>query len=348
MTAFTPVLPERTASYLRTGLHQVKGWLNVSTAVYLSGVRAAQREAGVSGDVAEIGIHHGKSFLCLALDLPADQRAVAIDVFDDQAANLDQSGRGDREIFEQNLTTYGAGDNVDIVQSSSLDLEQAGFVAAGRRFRIFSIDGGHTDQITVNDLRIAERTVVDDGLVVLDDVLNRHWLGVITGLFSYLGDGGSLVPAVLVPNKLILATSADQAKHCRAMFAEQFPNGLEKGDVPLAGHQIDVYGDRPWLVRGEDGRSEPVTGHELMATISAARLAELEQQLRSARAELDTTHRQLATTRQQLRAAAQPLYQRAARRLPWLARPVRPVFRRVRAVVRRSRGSSDRDGSLGG
>ncbi|MFY1694917.1 MULTISPECIES: class I SAM-dependent methyltransferase [unclassified Solwaraspora] len=335
MTALTPVLPDLKANYLRTGFHRVHGWLNPSTAVYLSGIETAQRADGITGDVAEIGIHHGKSFLCLALALPTDQRAVAIDVFGDQSANVDRSGYGDRDTFEQNLATYGAGDNVDILQTSSLELEQTGFVSAGRRFRIFSIDGGHTTEITENDLRIAEQTVTERGMVVVDDILNRHWLGVITGLFRYLEHGGSLVPAVLVPNKLILATSVEQAKQYRAMFAEHFAATREKADVPLAGHQVDIYADRPWLVRGENGESGPILEHEPMSTIPTARLSELEEQLRSSRAELDRTKRQLKTVRQELRAAAVPLYRKAARRMPWLARPVRPVFRRVRDVWRR-------------
>lgn len=330
MIALTPVLPDAKAGYLRSGWHQVHGWLEASTAVYLSGIEVAQRAEDIVGDVAEIGIHHGKSFLCLSLDLPADQRAVAIDVFDDQSANVDNSGRGNRPTFERNLATYGAGDNIDILQSSSLELEQAGFVTAGRRFRIFSIDGGHTKEITENDLWIAERTVVERGLVVLDDVLNRHWLGVISGLFGYLADGGSLVPAVLVPNKLILATSVDQAKQYRELFAATFPTALEKADVPLAGHLVDVYAPAHWRVRGENGETGPITGHEPMAKITAARLTELEGQLRAARNDLKAVQ-------QQLRAANLPLYRKAARRMPWLARPVRPIFRRVRKVMGRPR-----------
>ena len=32
-----------------------------------------------------------------------------------------------------------------------------------------------TPEITLNDLRVAEQTLVDDGFVVLDDVLNSSW-----------------------------------------------------------------------------------------------------------------------------------------------------------------------------
>lgn len=318
MTISTPTLPRAKAAYLRGGMDEVTGWLNPSTAVYLAGLEVLQRAAEVTGDVVEIGIHHGKSFLALALDLPADQRAVAIDVFEDRAANVDGSGRGDRAVFEQNLATHGAGRNVEIVQSSSLDLAEQGFVTAGRRFRIFSIDGGHTAEITRNDLWLAEHTVIERGLVVLDDVLNRHWTGVITGLFHYWAEGGALVPVALVPNKLLLATSVDEAKAYRALLDEHFRPGLEKADVPLGGHVVDVYGEMPWLVPDDEGGAGPVgggrrdaTGRGRMVAVPESHLAELENQLRL----------------HQL-----PLHRKAARRMPWLAARVRPLVRVARRV----------------
>src|SRR5262245_28607108 len=95
----TPTLPKAKAIYLRDGMTHVAGWLNPSTAVYLSSLEVLQRTAGPRGDVCEIGIHHGLSFLCLALDLPADQHAVAVDVFGGPG-NVDGSGRGNRRAFE--------------------------------------------------------------------------------------------------------------------------------------------------------------------------------------------------------------------------------------------------------
>src|SRR5690349_339375 len=86
---------------------QVHGWLNASTAVYLSSLEVLQQRAGIRGDVCEIGVHHGKSYLSMAIGLPAGESGVAIDVFGDQDANLDNSGKGDQEAFEGHLTRLG-------------------------------------------------------------------------------------------------------------------------------------------------------------------------------------------------------------------------------------------------
>lgn len=254
--AVTPALPLVKADYLRRGIGTVEGWLNMSTAVYLSGLEVVQRSAGPDGDVCEIGIHHGRSFLCLALGLPGNQRAIAIDLFPDPAENVD--GRDKRALFERNLARHGARlESVEVIRTSSLELERLGFLLPGRRFRIFSVDGGHTTEITLNDLVVAERTILDGGLVVLDDVLNPHWLGVITALFQYWSKGGTLVPAVLVPNKLVLSTTTEHAAAWRRRMRDGFAAGLTKSDVPLGEYEIDVYGDHAWLVADDAGGVGP-------------------------------------------------------------------------------------------
>jgi len=259
-TTTTPTLPVAKAKYLRGGISRVLGWLNPSTATYLSSLEVLQRVLGIAGDVCEIGVYHGKSFLCLALGLPLQERAVAIDVFEDQQLNVDRSGRGDREVFEAALAEHGAGNNVVILKGDSRQLENNGFVAEGRRFRLFSIDGGHTAEITRNDLLVAERTVVDRGAVVLDDYLNQHWLGVITGLFRYWELGGTLVPTAALPGKLLLTPSAEQATAYRELLGSHFGAAWTKRAVRLADQPLDVFGEFPWIVLDDAGKTGLLAG----------------------------------------------------------------------------------------
>jgi predicted O-methyltransferase YrrM len=335
MSTVTPSLPIPKAEYLRHGVKRVHGWLNPSTAVYLSSLEVLQRAMPVTGDMCEIGVHHGKSFLCLALGLPPDQRAVAIDVLEDQAANLDGSGRGDRAAFELSLAEHGAGDSVDLIQSSSLDLEKRGFLEWGRRFRLFSIDGGHTAEVTCNDLQLAERTVVKRGVVVLDDLLNRHWLGVITGLFQYWSKGGTLVPSVVVPNKLLLARSIDEAMGYRRLMAEHFKLALEKSRVPLGHYEVDVYGEFLWTVLDDAGRTGVLVGG---ARPSATRGQAATQVVPTSY--LDQLEKDRRELLQKLRRAEAPLRRKLARRLPRLTRTVYPAYALIRSSVQRFRGSA--------
>jgi hypothetical protein len=316
----TPELPTPKADYLRGGMNEVHGWLNASTAVYMSSLEVLQRRAGVRGDVCEIGVHHGKSYLSMAVDLPAEERGVAIDVFGDQDANLDRSGKGDQDAFEGHLDRLGLRAQTEVVAASSLVLEEQGFLEPGRRFRMFSVDGGHTADVAANDLRLAERTIVDDGVVVLDDVLNRHWLGVISGLFLYWQQGGTLVPAVLVPDRLVLTASVDQAELYRTLMAENFAGSLEKSVVPIGTGTVDVYGQASWVVRDADGGEGLLPGpgnrlpkDEPLLQVPESYLRDLERRLHA------------------------PLAQQLARRYPGLATTARPVVRPVRKLLRRAR-----------
>ena len=66
----------------------------------------AQLEMGIAGHVAEIGVHHGRSFILLALLARAGEKAVAIDVFEQQELNVDRSGRGDLAQLRENVARF--------------------------------------------------------------------------------------------------------------------------------------------------------------------------------------------------------------------------------------------------
>jgi hypothetical protein len=256
----------------------------------------------------------------MAIGLPPGEGGVAIDVFGDQAANLDHSGKGDQAAFEGHLDRLGLRESTEVIAASSLALEEQGFLEAGRRFRMFSVDGGHTADVARNDLHLAERTIVEGGIVVLDDVLNRHWLGVISGLFDYWNAGGSLVPAVLIPDRLVLASSEEQAAEYRKLMDATFAAGQEKTGVPIGPGTVDVYWQASWVVRDTEGGEGllPGPGHALpreepMLHVPESYLRGLEQQLHA------------------------PLRTELARRYPRLASAARPVVRPVRGLVRRAR-----------
>jgi len=235
------------ANYLELGIGRVEGWLLPTAASIVGHLLVHQTSAGLRGDVCEIGVHHGKLFLILANATVPGERAVAVDVFGDQEKNIDGSGSGDREIFERHLATYAPSATVDIIQESSLDLERLGFLS--RRFRFVSIDGGHTASITANDLRLAECTTLKGGIVAVDDILSHDWTGVLSGVSTYLAEGGTLVPFALVPNKLLLTTDAEAAAQGRALMRRSFPLALSKQELEFLGGAVDSYNEQPYYTR---------------------------------------------------------------------------------------------------
>jgi len=127
-----------------------------------------QDSLGIQGGTAEIGVHHGKSFIPLCLGLRDGERAVCVDIFEDQAHNVDLSGQGSREKLDRNLERFSvAADRVVVLKASSFDVSAKQIVDAVGSVRFFSVDGGHWRDIVVNDLNIAGNAVGEMGVIAL-------------------------------------------------------------------------------------------------------------------------------------------------------------------------------------
>ncbi|MBV9749335.1 MAG: class I SAM-dependent methyltransferase [Acetobacteraceae bacterium] len=263
-----PCLFDALSNYLEHGIGQVEGWLSRLSASMAAHLSLEQVRAGLRGDVCEIGVHHGKLFLVLANAIVAGERAFAVDVFSDQEKNLDRSGAGDRAVFERHLAAFAPGAQVEIIQESSLDLERLGFLS--NRFRLMSIDGGHTAAVTENDLRLAQATLLPGGIAVLDDVLSPNWTGVVTGLARYLAQGGTLVPFALAPNKLLLASSTADAGRYSAILRRDFPLALSNGNLEFLGATVDSYWEHPYYNR-EGGAGLTCERDDLRREVEALR-----------------------------------------------------------------------------
>ena len=51
--------------------------------------------------------------------------------------------------------------------------------------RFVSVDGGHTAEITAHDLAVADASLAEGGIIVLDDAFNEQWPGVADGVQRY-------------------------------------------------------------------------------------------------------------------------------------------------------------------
>ena len=92
----------RLARYARWG-DGVKGFMEPGLLRLLLAIDDLQAELGVSGALAEVGVYHGKSFAPLALLRRPGETCVAVDCFDAQEHNVDESGVGSRDAFLRNL-----------------------------------------------------------------------------------------------------------------------------------------------------------------------------------------------------------------------------------------------------
>ena len=143
---------------------------------------------------------------------------MAWDLFENQAENQDRSGLGDREIFVTNLRLHHCDfARVQIEAINSLKLTTDLVLAQSQQvFRLFSVDGGHTAEITFHDLQLASNVLCKGGLVILDDFFNEAWPGVAEGCLRFLlAHPGVLIPVAIFGNKFIFTNDAVFADACQ-------------------------------------------------------------------------------------------------------------------------------------
>jgi hypothetical protein len=85
---------------------KVDGWLSETDARIFELILKQQSDLGIIGSVAEIGLHHGKSFILLCSFLQPNEKAYGIDIFESQTLNLDSSGRGNKEQLLEHLQRF--------------------------------------------------------------------------------------------------------------------------------------------------------------------------------------------------------------------------------------------------
>jgi hypothetical protein len=228
--------------YRAIGHRFVTGFMQPEVLVIVDALDAAQRTKQVSGAVAEIGVHHGRLFIGLRLLQPPGAKSIAIDIFGDQELNVDGSGHRDFEKFKNNVNLWASMDDVLVHQGDSTKLEPAKLrELVGGDIRFFSVDGGHTDEIVNSDMRLAEATLADGGIVIADDVFNEYWPGVATGTLRYMGDGAKLVPFLIGFNKVFFS-HAEYSEFYRGEVESALGGKLRLATVPseFGGHEVTL------------------------------------------------------------------------------------------------------------
>lgn len=164
-------------------LAEVPGWFDTSLLPVYSRLNDLQQRLSLSGNICEIGVHHGKSFLPLCQIAGPKETVLAIDPFDECRSHIDwQNSKNSFMHFIDSFLVNRS--NVELIQkrSDSLSLHE---LADHAPFRIFSIDGEHTAESTCHDLELAYATLAPGGVIILDDVLRKKWRTVTEGLQNF-------------------------------------------------------------------------------------------------------------------------------------------------------------------
>jgi len=200
---------------------KVEGWLSEIDARVIDLLLSYQKAKGVSGSIAEIGLHHGKLFVLLCTFLQNNEKAYGIDIFDSQVLNLDSSGSGNQGILLKNLTKYKCDmQNIILDPRESEKVNSADVVNAVGGVRFFSIDGGHWYSTVLYDLDLATDCLANGGIIALDDYLRPDWPEVARAFHKWLERNSEVFSIVAIGfNKVYLAHS-DWASKYRLIIEE--------------------------------------------------------------------------------------------------------------------------------
>lgn len=237
------------------GARRIDGWFSRVDSEMFAALLLFQRQEGLHGANAEIGVHHGKSFIPMCLTLAEDERAICLDVFDDQHLNLDHSGNGSLAALHRNLARHSIDlDKVDIVKGSSLGFPPEGILSRVGPVRFISIDGGHWPEIVVNDLRLAQACAAPGQIIALDDFLNVDWAGVTVGFFDwYLREGNDYAPFALSHGKLYLCPKYYRDSYQACLRRRPLLRYNTKKTADLLGYDVPVISGPNGGLRGRIG-----------------------------------------------------------------------------------------------
>ena len=217
----------------------IPGWFSPDACLMFMAYHQLLAEAGVDGDVMEIGVHHGLSAVAVAALRGEGRRFVAVDLFEDlQAQNVSGSGDGNKTLFLQNMRRFHP--DLDFVTTIAASSDTLSGDDLGRTFSFCHLDGGHSATEAYGDLELAVAISQPGGLVALDDYFNPAYPGVGEAAVSFaLEHPGALRPVAIGFNKVLLQCQPAPFD-LNARFAERFPH-VYAGRAVLWGTRVPLF-----------------------------------------------------------------------------------------------------------
>ncbi len=222
----------------------IRGWFASTPLVeILTKISIWQTKQGINGNIGEIGVHHGRMALVIFQLLEEGEKGIAIDLFKNQEENQG-SGSGNEEFFRyysKNILGEGWEKRVDVLCANSEALIPEDLVprCEGRKyskFRIFSVDGGHSCKTTVNDLELTISNMSKDGVIILDDYHHFNLIGVLQGGKIFMRRHPDWVPFYCSPliegaNKLMLCHQKRQKDYLKIIPPGSLLNRFDPNDM---------------------------------------------------------------------------------------------------------------------
>ncbi len=229
--------------YTYANRRKIKGWLSEIDNKIFETILRYQKDSNIVGGTAEIGLHHGKSFIPLCIYLRSNERAYGIDLFNNQELNLDASGHGSKDKVVRNLEAFEISPDSYFLDGRSSDqVDPVEIIDKVGRVRFFSVDGGHWEAIVENDLALASKVLAQGGVIAIDDYLRPDWPGVASGFHHWYRENHLEFKIFTIGfNKAYLCKSEFVERYQEAIKKCEFLSVMKRKDYDMNGLKIPVY-----------------------------------------------------------------------------------------------------------
>ena len=226
--------PEKLDYYMTEGSRQVHGYLQSGSASVICSIFDIQDELKISGNIAEIGVFHGKLLILLCHSLRHNEIAFAVDVFNSEPSiqgiktEVENQQFSSDNLFANLVKMDIDAELVKPIIANSQDLSDYDLTRefGDTNIRLFSIDGDHSRDGVRHDLNLAAATLSKGGIILADDLFNTICPSLTEGIIDFFredNDGRLEAVAIVAANgpvhtgsnKLILS-DAGYAEHYKA------------------------------------------------------------------------------------------------------------------------------------
>ena len=233
--------------FVEKHLTKVDGWAGTPESLLLHELFMGVQVGCDNGGAFEIGVHHGRYLIALHNACQPGTSSLGIDLFDDQALNVDGSGSGDLAKARANLDQFAREPERAHLQSADslalTDEDLATITATYAPFRIASVDGGHTPTHAAHDIRAAAQLIAPGGLISVDDFFHPNFPGVTEGTYAVLrGEQTPFIPWLVTRKKLFLAHISLADTYRDRLVPALAESGHRPKSVTIAGHDcLSLY-----------------------------------------------------------------------------------------------------------
>lgn len=183
-------------------VQDIPGWFDFDDAQFISQINTKQQEKLVKGNILELGIWEGKSFIFMADLLEMNEELTGIDLF--------EGAKGQQRLNNLLERLKSKSKKIRVLRGDTRALMDSPPPTGFRSQRIIHVDAGHEHSEVLADLNNIEKFALNQGsVIILDDLPVRHFPGVWSGLASWilLGNGSKYRPFLISRSKAYIAKS---------------------------------------------------------------------------------------------------------------------------------------------